>query len=380
MTEKSPNTAGCVRDEIWVALLGRHDTPVDGVDDYCTFLARALAVRNITLQKRRLQWHELGRVRALWQIWSERSEWRGKWVLVQYTALSWSKRGFPFYALIVVATLRQCGARCAIVFHEPQGVSESRNWVSRIRLTTQNAVARGLHALASKSIFAEPLPTIPWLRKADRKAAFIPIGANIPEPQANIRRTALRNGASRQVAIFCLSDEPNVSLELHDVATATGKAAANGAAVHVFFVGRGTGKAEPEIARIFRDVPVEVANLGILSAELVSEKLAECDVMLCVRGKICPNRGSAIAGIACGLPIVGYAGGAEGTPLVEAGVVLVPYRNAEALGDALVRVLSDPVLSRELRDKSVRAQETYFSWAVIASAFIEFLDTPQNST
>ncbi len=32
-----------------VALLGRPDTPTDGVEDYCIFLGRALAARGIEL-------------------------------------------------------------------------------------------------------------------------------------------------------------------------------------------------------------------------------------------------------------------------------------------------------------------------------------------
>jgi len=378
MIDTSSTTFENPRREIWIALLGRQDKPVDGVDDYCTFLGRALASRDIELKKCRVRWFERGRIRALRQLWRERSEWRGKWVLVQYTALSWSLRGFPFYALFAVAILRRSGARCVIVFHEPQGVSESGKWVGRIRRASQNWVARGLHLLGAGSIFADPLPTIPWLPENDPKAAFIPIGANIPEPRTKLDSSASRNGARRTVAVFCLSDEPNVLLELHDIAVAAGKAATDSAEVRVLFIGRGTTNAEDTIAQVFRDVPVQVSNLGLLSAENVSNSLAECDAMLYVRGKVCPNRGSAIAGIACGVPIVGYAGGVDGTPLAEAGLALVPYRDAEALGDALARVLSDPVYSRELRDRSVCAQRTYFSWDVISSAFINFLRAPRN--
>lgn len=378
MIDSSSTNVESPRHETWIALLGRQDRPVDGVDDYCTFLGHALASRGIELKKCRVQWFELGRLRALRQLWRECAEWRGKRVLVQYTALSWSRRGFPLYALAAVAILRRCGARCAIVFHEPQGVSEPGKLVGRIRRASQNWVARQLHSLAAGSIFAEPLATIPWLAHNNAKAVFIPIGANIPEPRTKLDSDASRNGAQRKVAVFCLSDEPNVLLELHDIAVASRKAATNGTEVQVLFIGRGTTSAEATIAQAFRDVPVDIANLGLLSAENVSDTLAACDAMLYVRGKVCPNRGSAIAGIACGMPIVGYAGGVEGTPLAEAGLALVPYRDAGALGDALLRVLCDPVYFRELRDRSVRAQRTHFSWDVIAGAFINFLGPPRS--
>ena len=101
--------------------------------------------------------------------------------------------------------------------------------------------------------------------------------------------------------------------------------------------------------------------------------------MLCVRGKLYPRRGSAIAGIACGLPIVGYAGKAEGTPLAEAGVILVPYRDRKALGMALARVLGDADLRRELQEKSLRVRGKYFSWDVIAGAYVSSMSTTKKS-
>jgi glycosyltransferase involved in cell wall biosynthesis len=115
----------------------------------------------------------------------------------------------------------------------------------------------------------------------------------------------------------------------------------------------------------------------VLDAAQVSDVLAQSDAMLCVRGRVYHRRGSAIAGIACGLPIVGYAGETNGTPLDNAGLVLVPYRDARAAGAALSRVLQDADFHRELQEKSMRAQRQYFSWTLIATAFVDFLEPAQ---
>ena len=40
-----PTTSRDVQRKEWIALLGRRDMPTDGVEDYCTFLGRALAQR-----------------------------------------------------------------------------------------------------------------------------------------------------------------------------------------------------------------------------------------------------------------------------------------------------------------------------------------------
>jgi glycosyltransferase involved in cell wall biosynthesis len=298
--------------------------------------------------------------------------WRGKWVLVQYTALAWSRRGFPFFALAVLATLHHRGARVALVFHEPRRQGGSR-WIDRIRGACQDWVLRTLHRSAAKSIFTVPLATVSWLPAGDTRSAFIPIGANIPQSSQQ-PKAAAGNEAAGTVVVFCLDGMPALRQELLDISDAARAAATNGARLRVLFVGRGTKEAEAEIASAFRDVPVETSILGLLSAAEVSETLAASDLMLCVRGKINQCRGSALAGVACGLPIVAYAGEVEGTPLADAGLLLVPFRDAGALGAAVYRVLADSNLSRDLRKKNQRAQQKHFSWDLIAASYVGLLE------
>ena len=145
-----------------------------------------------------------------------------------------------------------------------------------------------------------------------------------------------------------------------------GYAAKSGLNARVVFMGRGTSEASEDIKRAFHSVPVEVTNLGLQAAGEVSRILSESDAMLCVRGPLYPRRGSAIAAIACGLPIIAYAGAAEGTPIAEAGVELVPYADREALGIALTRVLADHNAWSQLHEKSELAHRRYFSWNVVA--------------
>ena len=87
------------RAEKWVALLGRRDTPTDGVEDYCTFLGEALEQHGVQLQNVRVRWSDEGWFGALRHLWRESGGWRDDWVLLQYTAMGWSRRGFPFGAL-----------------------------------------------------------------------------------------------------------------------------------------------------------------------------------------------------------------------------------------------------------------------------------------
>jgi glycosyltransferase involved in cell wall biosynthesis len=351
-----------------IALLGHTDTPVDGVVDYCSHLSGALERLGTRMDVARVPWFDRGWPVAMRRLARESISWQGRWVVLQFTALAWSRHGFPFGVLAVLAVLRSRGVRCAVMFHEPDRHGGSR-WIDQARGMCQDWVIRKIYQDAELAIFPDPLPTIPWLPIGDSKSVFIPIGANLPYRTPK----PVTDDLVKTVVVFCLSGAFHLAEDLNDISEAIRSATTAGAQIRLLFLGRGTNEARDDIARVFKSIPVEIEIMGLQSPDTISDVLASSDAMLCVRGELYPRRGSAIAGIACGLPIVGYAGKAEGTPLAEAGVVLVPYRDGRALGFALARLLGDADLRRELREKSLRVRGQYFSWDVIAGAYVESL-------
>lgn len=356
--------------ESWVALLGKGQAGADGIEDYCRYLGQALAPRGVSLEVYRLDWERLGWRRALAQLEGESRSWRGRWVLVQYTALAFSSRGFPIRALGIFRILRRSGARIAVVFHDPFRHG-GRRLRDRVRGEIQEWVIRRIFAMADAGIFPDPLSKIGWLPRETSKAFSIPIGANIPEP--NTRQSKQDKGGLKIVVVFCLSQDAMLNEELQDLAAAARIACERGASFRLVFSGRGTEEARGAIAAAFSGIPVDILILGLLKPEIVAERLGGADAMLSVRGRLYSRRGSAIAGIACGLPILGYAGAAEGTAIAEAGVMLVAYRDGAALGEALARVLAEPALAEEFRRRSIVAYRKYFSWDVISDAFLRAL-------
>jgi glycosyltransferase involved in cell wall biosynthesis len=97
------------------------------------------------------------------------------------------------------------------------------------------------------------------------------------------------------------------------------------------------------------------------------------DALLCVRGHLSTRRTTGIAGIACGLPVIGYEGGETGYPMTEAGAVLVPDGDREALARALARVLVEEDLWRTLHQRNLSAHERFFSWDAIARCYMRVL-------
>jgi glycosyltransferase involved in cell wall biosynthesis len=118
-------------------------------------------------------------------------------------------------------------------------------------------------------------------------------------------------------------------------------------------------------------VAVKLRFDGLLPADRVASAIRESDATLFVRGPISTRRGSAIAGIACGRPVVAYRGRETAAPITEAGVLLVDRNNPAQLGEALLRIATDHTFRDELSGRSIRAQEAFFSWHAIADRYIE---------
>jgi glycosyltransferase involved in cell wall biosynthesis len=361
-----------------VLLLGKRDTPADGVQDYCEYLAQALQRRGMQTEIARVEWHSEGWLRGLRKLRAQSSEWGGAWVALQYTALSWSRHGFPLGALAVLRNLRRQKLRCAAIFHESRRQGAARR-AGQARGAFQDWVVRQIYNGVDVSIFADPLNTIDWLPNSDNRAVFIPIGANLPELRGPIEASNIKQAEPQTVAIYCLSDPPNLRNELTDISKAV-RIAANGRKLRVIFLGRGTPEAQREITQAFDGAPAEISNFGLRNANEVRDVLISSDAMLCVRGKMFPRRGSAIAGIVCGLPILGYGTAAEAFPISEAGIRLVPYRDSEALGRNLAQVLGDAHLREQLRNASRAAHQKFFSWDVIADQMIQALSDSHGQT
>jgi hypothetical protein len=86
--------------------------------DYCRYLGEALMAQDFELIIERVAWPESGRTRAASALRRRAKGWREAWVLVQYTALALSARGFPLHFLRVLKTLRAEGARIGVVDHD----------------------------------------------------------------------------------------------------------------------------------------------------------------------------------------------------------------------------------------------------------------------
>lgn len=355
-----------------IALLGRADEPTDAIEEYCHFLGAALRLQGFSLAIERVTWAERGWRRALRSLRHRAKGWKGMWVLVQYTALAWSARGFPGRFLRVLRILKAAGVRIAVVYHDVEPFTGTR-WVDRLRRRMQLRAMRGAMDFADTAVFTVPLDKISWLKPPCSNALFIPVGANFLTTGEAVSRKGISNGGKLSVAVFGITGSGETEKEVQEITDAVRFASSRVKNLRLVVFGRNSKEAEPQLRKYLDGVAVELQVLGLLSSEDVARNLSRCDVLLFVRGQISTRRGSAIAGIACGLPVIASEGPETAPPITEAGVTFYSPQKKGDLGTVLLHVLEDEHYRAILAQRSWVAQQRYFSWTVIAQQFAEFL-------
>jgi len=355
-----------------ISLLGVRDSPVDAIEDYCIWVSRALEKQRESMQIVHVPWAEQGWISALAWLWRQAANWRGKWVILHYTSLMWSRRGFPMGALAVFWVLKLRGARRAVVFHDALPYGGTR-LVDRVRRACQIAVMRAIFRASDRVITTIAPSCMSWIRSDSEKATCVPVGGSLP--QEKILPDHNRDSSRKKtVAVFSVTGAPHLELESAEIAYVVARAARYLPTIRLMVLGRNSEQAREPLRRSLSGTGVETSILGLLEPEKIAEAFAMADVLLFVRGHISSRRSSASAGIVCGLPVVAYTGRETAPPVTEAGVMLAPEGDRDALGDALGRVLADDALLAALRRRSLAARDQYFSWDRIAQGYLKALN------
>lgn len=353
----------------WIALLGKQDEPTDALEDYCHLLASALRCRGCSLEVFRVRWAENGWRRALKELEEQISSRRGEWALVQYTALAWSIHGFPVRFVSLIRCLKRAGMKVVIVFHDPEAFPGDR-LRDRVRRRLQLAVMRRASRLAEKIVSTVNIDRVRWMHvESIRAKAFsVPVGSNLPVPAGDVRFS------KQECPVIVVFGMSNPQAEASLIAGVVLRAAKDLGRLRLTLFGREVKRVENILQTFFEGTEVDLEVLGIVSSYQAGVLLVNADVQLFVRSGLSARRGSAIAGISCGLPIVGFANDETAFPITEAGVRLVPIGDADGLFRELVSVLRDDILRKALRSRSLDATEKYFSWECIALKYLSVLD------
>jgi hypothetical protein len=355
-----------------IALLGRKDEPTDAVEEYCHYLAAALQAHEIQLEIHRVPWEIDGWPVAIQELRIQATKWRDTWVLVQYTALAWSERGFPQKVLRALKMLKSTGARVGVVFHDVEPYPGTR-LIDSVRRFDQVLTMRRMLAHANLTVFTVPPERLSWLTAVPPNAVFVPVGPNLPIP--SVPPAFSLQDRVLTIGVFSITGGESGARETKIILAAGRYAAQKLGKVRLSIFGRHAELRETELREGLRDLPIDLSVEGVVEPAQVIQRLSTCDVLLFVRGPISSRRGSAIAGIACGLPVIAYPGSETAVPMTDAGVVLVAPDQPDQLNAALVQVLSDANYRMDLAARSRAAYEAHFAWPAIAARFSALLNT-----
>jgi glycosyltransferase involved in cell wall biosynthesis len=347
-------------------VLGARDQPTDGVYDYGHELAKALRARQHEIQVVETEWSREGWVGALLKL--RRTLKDGEEVLLQYTHLAWSRRGFPLMALALGAVLRSRTDRLYLVVHDPLPFPGTRVR-DGLRRQAQVLVLKGLARLARAVVVTIPPDSIPWMSNALRSRAIcIPVGPNVgPADAARPSRPA----SPFTIAVFGVTG--GAEREMKEIAAVATRVSEAQGEIVLALLGRGSQEAEAPIRHALRNPRVKLCVTGVVSASEISRQLSQADVLLFVRGPVSSRRGTAVTAIAHCLPIAGYHGSETGLPATDAGLALVPEHDVTALADAVIRLANDSHWRDSLRERSRLAYQEHFCWGRIADRYEEVL-------
>src|SRR5258708_361073 len=237
-----------------IALLGRPDAPTDAVEEYCRYLGEALAAEDFELTIERVAWPQKGWSRAASGLRRRAKGWCGVWVLVQYTALAWSGRGFPVRFPRVLKTLKTAGVRVGVVFHDVEPYGGTRV-IDRLRRRAQlHAMLKALH-LSDCAIFTVPMERISWMKNQLGKSCFIPVGANLPTASEANSRKGILMGGKLSVAVFSITGGKSRRWEIENIVEAVRCAASRLGNLRLILLGPYVQEAETELKQRFFDTP-----------------------------------------------------------------------------------------------------------------------------
>jgi len=233
-----------------IALLGRQDAPTDAVEEYCRYLGEALIAEDFELTIERVAWPQKGWSRAASGLRRRAKGWRGAWVLVQYTALAWSARGFPLRFPRVLKSLKAAGIRVGVVFHDVEPYGGTRV-IDRLRSRAQlHAMLKALH-LCDCAIFTVPMEKISWIKNQFGKSCFIPVGANLPTASEANSRKGISTGGKLSVAVFSITGGKSRRWEIDNIVEAVRFAASRVGNLRLVVLGRYAQEAESELKQRF---------------------------------------------------------------------------------------------------------------------------------
>lgn len=280
------------------------------------------------------------------------------WILLQYMPFSYGRWGFaPTLVRDAMALKRKTGTLFGVMVHEAWVTMNT--WRTCVMGSYQRLQLRSLLLLADVLFVSTG-----YLRAAlGNRAVHLPVGSNI-SPTTMSRSEARRRldvGDEFVVTLFGTGN-PHRVLE-HPEAAIARLAGVHGPR-NVRVLNLGLGAPQPRVPP-----GVHVITPGGLPAQEISRHLLASDVLLLsFSDGISTRRGTLMAGLAHGIPVVGLSGVSTDDVLTAHpdAVVLTPVGDPGAFADAVLELASDPQRLAQTGRAGTALYRAEFDWPVIA--------------
>lgn len=285
-------------------------------------------------------------------------------IVWQYNPFAVGPRGVAGGAATLARELARCAPLIAFA-HElwfPWGRDGLRGlvWASAQRIQT-----RGVLRACATTIVTTEARERDLARKGIGRVRRIPVGTNVIPSGAPGRE---RFGIAGNAFVLGHLGSAGPGRDLAPAREAIAALREHGTDARLLLIGN-TGPIEAS-------ADGSVISTGLLSRSDLSDALFSCDAYLHADpvGPSVGRRGSLVAALAHGLPLIAYRGPDAAPQLIDGRSVLFTERNASALTRTLETLAADPARRRALGDAARAVHDEEFAWDVLGKRIVEVLE------
>ncbi len=350
-------------------VVARSTTQADGIRDYTRRLL--VALREAAVDAELLQWADGVPKATNGRAASALDATELDALVVQYNPFSYGRWGFAPGLPLFLARLRRRRRRprIAVMFHETYVDMRSLSWA--LMGSWQRAQLVAVQAAADVQLCSIQRWTERLRRTAlGRPVHHLPVASNLPDARAERERARHQLGADADtVVLSCLGLRHPGRLQEHVLAAAR---AAGALAPSVLVLDLGAGeRSQSELGR-----NVRLRSSGFLDEHDLAAQLAASDVFLApYRDGVSTRRGSVMAALQHGVPVVGTAGHLSDDVLRDApGLTLVAIGAPDDYARAVASLVRDGERRAELGAAGRQLYERSFDWPVLVGRLRHHLD------
>jgi glycosyltransferase involved in cell wall biosynthesis len=345
---------------------------VDGIRDHTRRLAEELGRRPLAVAELPVRVGADGGLGRSLGFWRRLARLEGSSaILLQYSPFCYGRRGFAPWLPACLLALRTGANRPAIALmvHEPYVPTGS--W----RLTLMSLWQRlqlGALRLGADVVLVS---IEPWTRELEAQppggaVRHLPVGSNFPDARGEAAAERRRLGLDEEtLVVSCLGrDHPSFLGEY--VVAAVNAIAASGRPVALLNL----GAEAPRPSGV--DPTVAIHSPGYLEPGAFAAKLAAADLFLApLIDGVSTRRGSLMAALQHGLPVVGTSGHLTDPALREAAPALrlTEVGDSGCFSSAAARLAADPDARAAAGAEARRLYERDFDWPVAADRLLAAL-------